>query len=1196
MSTAEFRRVLRIAGAAMHRAHLTAIRVRPWAFLAGVLLCLHSTLVQGAVPGLGTLELTTVFFAEGGRIFGPGADITVSGVVPSIPSYLCPSGGDGEGEGSIFPSADLYVIDNTGTSLGAGAPLTDVLGTPNRVIGSESGAFVEELVAITQPRGNLPAGEYDIVMDQCEDGHFDPGIDIHLGAGPGFAFQVFLPEKPGEIDLSPLKLEAKAYELGLSGYDSPVSLPGALPGPTGPENHVPGLCFGFGRAVDEAKRLNRVSAGVADAAAIFTEACADLAAHYKGIAADPPDPNFTTLADLGAIPYAFDSDATRLERAVRRLVNVVLEQRAVTAAFLTTLERVQGALAADDQAFLQLQLTHLNELINLLIGPGGNLLRFYATLEALDVAIVADSELAAEPDIQAFLEQSRRARRAAARLLIPLGPKFLRDPNQPNVVRPYGLQAWIITYLGLDPTLATAGLNSIAQYRASIGLPPLAPEYPVAMTTGPYTAPPGRVVQFDASPSNDPNGDLTSYAWDLDLDGQFDDGASAQVERAYASAGTRLIGLKVVDAAGHSDVGYTLLRVGDTAVQDVVTIQHQPRRLRRIAPDGTAMTLAEHLIPLSSTPPVALQLDLNGDVLILDEGISAETPFVLYRFDKDGNPVDNIDRNGIAALLGQPPDAIDNATDIRLDGRGRILMAITDRKMAGLFDASEASVIRLAPDFSTATVIAGGFGVNAGGGPSLAIDPDGRVVVSKLKALDDPLSEDSGVGIAAIEPDTGQVTSLVPAIDAFPVAGPGSVRNIQLTFGGANLFIRHGGGDRRDGGIEVDALGRLVVGYGGQRLPLRVYRIPNPVDLVETAPGLFDMDVFPVLSEAPGQPNVFFSDIGIDAGGDYVLTGLTGGTHPLAGHNAVWRLSPVGELFPVADLGIDQQGSNQGGFAFDLTREVRRVTARDITPPQILPSLRLHDLTLDQSQCPSAATVRATLTNSGTTPLSEPERVLVYDGDPLIGGAVIGAATIPGPVAPGASVEVSVDWHQPAPGTHNVFALADDANATFLAAIICAAAPPDQPIMLQPIDVTLPVGETHTVTARVLDLYGQPLPGLQIDFAVTGSHTLGGTVTTGSDGSAEFSYTGTDTGQDTIIASAADAISNAATVLWQAMACDVDTDSDVDIDDIHLILASRNQPAAGPSDVRDADGDGRITVLDARRCVVQCTRPRCARP
>jgi hypothetical protein len=56
----------------------------------------------------------------------------------------------------------------------------------------------------------------------------------------------------------------------------------------------------------------------------------------------------------------------------------------------------------------------------------------------------------------------------------------------------------------------------------------------------------------------------------------------------------------------------------------------------------------------------------------------------------------------------------------------------------------------------------------------------------------------------------------------------------------------------------------------------------------------------------------------------------------------------------------------------------------------------------------------------------------------------------------------------------------------------------------------------------------------------------------------------------------------------------VDGDGDVDLNDINLINAARNQPASGPTDPRDLNRDGRIDALDARIAVTKCTRSRCA--
>jgi hypothetical protein len=59
-------------------------------------------------------------------------------------------------------------------------------------------------------------------------------------------------------------------------------------------------------------------------------------------------------------------------------------------------------------------------------------------------------------------------------------------------------------------------------------------------------------------------------------------------------------------------------------------------------------------------------------------------------------------------------------------------------------------------------------------------------------------------------------------------------------------------------------------------------------------------------------------------------------------------------------------------------------------------------------------------------------------------------------------------------------------------------------------------------------------------------------------------------------------------------ACDVDSDGDIDKADLSLISRSRNQPASGPDDPRDANGDGLITPADVQACIPQCTRPGCA--
>ena len=59
-------------------------------------------------------------------------------------------------------------------------------------------------------------------------------------------------------------------------------------------------------------------------------------------------------------------------------------------------------------------------------------------------------------------------------------------------------------------------------------------------------------------------------------------------------------------------------------------------------------------------------------------------------------------------------------------------------------------------------------------------------------------------------------------------------------------------------------------------------------------------------------------------------------------------------------------------------------------------------------------------------------------------------------------------------------------------------------------------GTAETVTATVKDDSGNPVPGATVKFKVTGANEADSTKATDKDGKASFTYTGTDTGTDTV--------------------------------------------------------------------------------
>jgi len=56
---------------------------------------------------------------------------------------------------------------------------------------------------------------------------------------------------------------------------------------------------------------------------------------------------------------------------------------------------------------------------------------------------------------------------------------------------------------------------------------------------------------------------------------------------------------------------------------------------------------------------------------------------------------------------------------------------------------------------------------------------------------------------------------------------------------------------------------------------------------------------------------------------------------------------------------------------------------------------------------------------------------------------------------------------------------------------------------------------------------------------------------------------------------------------------DLDGDGDIDRNDLNILLSHRDQPASACI-ACDLDEDGTITVLDARKLVITCTRSRCS--
>lgn len=123
---------------------------------------------------------------------------------------------------------------------------------------------------------------------------------------------------------------------------------------------------------------------------------------------------------------------------------------------------------------------------------------------------------------------------------------------------------------------------------------------------------------------------------------------------------------------------------------------------------------------------------------------------------------------------------------------------------------------------------------------------------------------------------------------------------------------------------------------------------------------------------------------------------------------------------------------------------------------------------------------------------------------------------------------------------------------------------------------TNPVGTQHCVTATVLDQNDAPLEGIRVDFAVTGVNPTAGFANTAANGQAQFCYTGTNPGGDSIVASVGTLSDTAAKTWTQTAGAGI---SGIKFNDVNR--SGIQEPSeGGVKDVvifLDTDGDG---VLD----------------
>jgi PKD repeat protein len=274
---------------------------------------------------------------------------------------------------------------------------------------------------------------------------------------------------------------------------------------------------------------------------------------------------------------------------------------------------------------------------------------------------------------------------------------------------------------------ALSGTEIAAHFDSSINKPPAAS---FTAPSAPVLA--GTPMNFDASPSSDPDGWIVKYEWDLDGNGSYetDSGETASAAKSYASAGNIAVGLRVTDNRGETS----------TTTRDVTVYGNLPTSSFTATPNPV---------------PTGTQASFDGSGSSDPDG-----PIAKYEWDLDGNGSYETDTGATASANKTYASA----------GSVTVGLRVTDGDGTAATSTQGVTVENRAPTASfTATPNPVPTGAQVAFDGSGSSDPDGTVVKYEWD-LD---------GNGSYETDTGTTAS---ATSSFAGAGEHEV-GLRVTDG-----------------------------------------------------------------------------------------------------------------------------------------------------------------------------------------------------------------------------------------------------------------------------------------------------------------------------------------------------------------------------------------------------------------------------
>jgi YD repeat-containing protein len=142
----------------------------------------------------------------------------------------------------------------------------------------------------------------------------------------------------------------------------------------------------------------------------------------------------------------------------------------------------------------------------------------------------------------------------------------------------------------------------------AIGAHNIPPEASFAATPNPADT--NATVNFDASASNDPDGTITKYEWDLDGNGSYETntGAKATATRSYSIPGDRAVGLRITDDKGETGTATRTVTIKNQLPTASFTATPNPV----LSGANTTLNAAASVDPDGSITKYEWDLDGNG--------------------------------------------------------------------------------------------------------------------------------------------------------------------------------------------------------------------------------------------------------------------------------------------------------------------------------------------------------------------------------------------------------------------------------------------------------------------------------------------------------------------------------------------------------------------------------------------------------